>query len=114
MVRPESVVSSGTRPSPKKAAGTIITFCGGCMEAKISWPICNCYIPTAIGKSTAKSCREEKPRPARGVREGLSRMRGKLACPVLRGRGDSNASLLPDSRAAEHLLHVQKTGLRIA
>src|SRR5262249_45448005 len=86
--------------SPKKAAGTTITFCGGCMEAKISWLICNCYIPTAIGKAKTKSCREEKPRPARGVREGLSRMRGKLACPVLRGQGDRNASLLPDLRAS--------------
>jgi hypothetical protein len=38
----------------------------------------SCRTPTAIGRSTRRAnCRRTKPRPARGVREGLSRMRCK-------------------------------------
>ena len=36
----------------------------------------SCCMPTAIGRSTCKNDGRKRPRPARGVREGLSWMRG--------------------------------------
>ena len=36
----------------------------------------SCSMPTAIGRSTCKNDGRKRPRPARGVREGLSWMRG--------------------------------------
>ena len=36
----------------------------------------SCSMPTAIGRSTCANDRPKQPRPARGVREGLSCMTG--------------------------------------
>src|SRR5438034_11685438 len=42
-------------------------------------------MPTVIGRSTCKKDRQKRPRPARGVREGLSWMRGNSHVQFLGG-----------------------------
>ena len=53
------------------------TIASGAAEAvgtrRTTW---SCSMPTAIGRSTCKKDGPKRPRPARGVREGLSWMRG--------------------------------------
>src|SRR5437879_2181958 len=59
-------------------AGTSTISSGAATGAPTCWTIWFCSIPTAIGKFTVRDWWWKSPRPARGVCEGLSRMRGNL------------------------------------
>ena len=52
-------------------------------------------MPTAMGRSAYANDRPKQPRPERGVREGLSCMRGNSHVQFLGGGEVSNTSLLP-------------------
>src|SRR5581483_8492462 len=56
----------------------------------------SCCIPIATDRFIVRDWWWTRLRPARGARKGLSCMRGKLACTVLRGGSGGNAALLPD------------------
>ena len=49
-------------------------------------------MPTVIGRSTCKKDGQKRPRPARGVREGLSWMRGNSHVQFL---GGGEVAILP-------------------
>ena len=61
--------------SQRKTARSTIGS-GGVEAAPTRRTTSSCYMPTVIGRSTCKNDGQKRPRPARGVREGLSCMTG--------------------------------------
>src|SRR5262249_1619606 len=91
-----SVWCAGRRCEWKSSPGTSTIGSGAVTVARTRSATWSCCTPTATGRDTReKSCRRIKPRPARGVREGLSRMQGDLELRFLGGGGGGSHPCYP-------------------
>jgi hypothetical protein len=85
-----------------RSAGTCTTLFGGCMGAAMRCTTGGCYTPTVIARSTIRGCRRSRPRLARGVREGPSRMRGNSPVRFRGGGRPAMASCYPTVPRTAH------------
>src|SRR6516165_9279923 len=94
----------------RNGRGTCTIGSGAVMEVRRRWTTWSCYTSTATDSSTRKRVTDGPNRVLRGALGRLEPYEAEVSRTVLRGRGGSNASLLPDHEggyAVLPLLHTE-------
>src|SRR6516165_7978980 len=80
----------------RNGRGTCTIGSGAVMEVRRRWTTWSCYTSTDTDSSTRKRVTDGPNRVLRGALGRLEPYEAEVSRTVLRGRGGSNASLLPD------------------